>query len=722
MAVAIASATLTATAISPTAHADTSREYPSATVAGPTSALGGGYASALVGYAGAVPTAATSTPGSPGLLPMALAPGAPDPAKIPDLTFGVGSAVSSGLQAVGAAVDRAVLDTVNLSWLWQLLGYDPEAAINTALGDALTQALAGIPFDISSVPNVGPVLAPFFKAGNVTNVLALTELIGLNLADPLNLAGVPAPGLNIITAGPPFSLLRFLGIDLGWTPGSAGAVGEQVNNTPYLRVDGIETLITLRSRIKPNSLTNIGLIATLSGIILGLEQSGEDADVDVRFPLVAGFGLGAFAAGMSYLQVLEKLPQQPGGASAEGAGPSQGSYTVMPMFLVRNPGRANGGLFARFYPLAALLGLNTVTPDTETVSSIAPEDGTDGPKLSPGLNNGGANLLPVKFDATAEYDLLSDFPSWFNPVSLLNSGAALLFPTYMLRGDERLTALAELEERATEQLGDPHAEGATDSPAKNVYLTLAANALPLLEPIRLPIDLLNHVTGINFNNPLATALEPALRILTNLGYTDVDQANGYVRTLDQAAVLTPFGTLPSGVNWSRVPGDVFHALVGGIKQALKDGPVSRTPVDNPVRSLADPIAGPAQDAKTVKPSPVAADVVSDKTGGDTPDSATDATSTEVDDSTSATKYARAQDRMALKNSAVADSGKADRPATDGKGGQGGKGSAGSDEAGTGQSGADQAPRASKANSKRAEKDASGSGTDSARATRAASSD
>ena len=39
------------------------------------------------------------------------------------------------------------------------------------------------------------------------------------------------------------------------------------------------------------------------------------------------------------------------------------------MILLRNPGRANGGLFARFYPEAALLGIDTVTPDTEVTSS-----------------------------------------------------------------------------------------------------------------------------------------------------------------------------------------------------------------------------------------------------------------------------------------------------------------------------------------------------------------
>src|SRR5690349_7153093 len=48
-------------------------------------ALVGGFASALV-----------ATPGSPGLPPMELAPGAPDPADIPDLTFGLGTTLYDG--------------------------------------------------------------------------------------------------------------------------------------------------------------------------------------------------------------------------------------------------------------------------------------------------------------------------------------------------------------------------------------------------------------------------------------------------------------------------------------------------------------------------------------------------------------------------------------------------------------------------------------------------
>ena len=45
-------------------------------------------------------------------------------------------------------------------------------------------------------------------------------------------------------------------------------------------------------------------------------------------------------------------------------------------------------------------------------------------------------LVPAKFDATVQNDLLSDFAAWPNPVTLLNNAAAFAFPTYILRGSD----------------------------------------------------------------------------------------------------------------------------------------------------------------------------------------------------------------------------------------------------------------------------------------------
>jgi len=548
---------------------------------------------------------AASTAGSPGLPPMQLAPGAPDPASIPDLTFGFGGQTYDSFQALGAALETALLNNVNLSGVLKNLGYDPEAAVNAALGNALVNALTGVTISTGGIPVLGPVLT----TAGITNVAALLKLLGFNLLDPLNLSGT-ALGVNVITAGPPFSLLKFLGIDLGWVPGFPNSVADEVNGTSYLGISPLTVLQALKDNPLVSDLQKTLILDPL--IVTVSEILGDASVVDVRVPVVVGFGLGAFAAGMAYPQIVADLANQPGGANNVGVDPLLGSLTVLPMILLRNPGRANGGLFARAYPLAALFGIDTVTPDTEVTSS---SDGTglEIPIGNTGIVLGAANLIPVKVDATAEYDPLSDVPAWPNPVSLLNSGAALVFPTYLLRGIDASSLTEVLTNQLTPQLAAALANTAGGSPlALNLYVTVPVNdALPLLEPVRLPIDLINLFTGANLNNPLATALEPALTTLVNLGYTDVkrtvvDGVPVYDRTLDQANVITPFGTLPSGVDWEKVPGDLLLQLAAGVQKAIDDGPISQTPVVNPLAIIASLLG--------VKGLPGAANVLNPLTG------------------------------------------------------------------------------------------------------------
>lgn len=540
---------------------------------------------ALTAAAAGLISALAATPATPGFPAMPLAPGAPDPASIPDLSFGLGTEGYDLVQSLGAALESGVLDNINLSGLLQYLGYDPTSAINTALGTVLTSALAGVPVDLSGIPVLGAGLS----AAGINNVAALLSLLGFNLADPLNLAGVPTPGINIITAGPLFSVLKFAGVDLGWVPGFPNSVADEINGTPYLDVSALGVLDTLIPLI-PNTLKNLPVITALKIVQGTLQATGDINVIDARVPVVAGFGIGAFAAGAAYQQVVADLPNQPGGANYTGTSPLAGSLTILPLILLRNPGRANGGLFARFYPEAALLGIDTITPDTEVTSSTS-GGGLNTPVGTTGIVLGGANLVPIKVDGTVEYDPLSDFPAWPNPVSLANSAAALFFPTYILRGVTAASLTEVVNGQVNPQLAA--ALGNTTGPlALNLYLTVPVNdALPLLEPIKLPVDVINLFTGLNLNNPIATALEPALTSLVNLGYTDVqrnvvDGVPQYDRTLDQAGVITPFGSLPQNVDWVQVPGDLFAQLEFGVQQAIAQGFVSDTPVVNPLAIVA----------------------------------------------------------------------------------------------------------------------------------------
>src|SRR5918996_1166367 len=112
---------------------------------------------------------------------------------------------------------------------------------------------------------------------------------------PLNLAGLDIPGLNVITTGPPFTLLKLLGTDLGWVPGLPNSVANEINGTDYLPVGLSGLLGELADTVSGlNPVLGLALEALAATIPPGLDA------VDLRVPVVVGFGLGAFAAGAAY--------------------------------------------------------------------------------------------------------------------------------------------------------------------------------------------------------------------------------------------------------------------------------------------------------------------------------------------------------------------------------------------------------------------------------------
>ncbi|OBB04517.1 AAA family ATPase [Mycolicibacterium fortuitum] len=489
----------------------------------------------------------------------------PPPDQIPDLTGGFGAQVYNQFQTVGAQVETAFVNNFNLLALLQAAGIDPTSAVTGGLNDVLGGALGGLPVNVE-------------------------DLLGIDLNDPLSAAGV-----NVITTGGLFTLIRLLGVDLGWVPSFPNSVADEINGTPYLDVslDSIFKALGLpTSGLKFDSLK-----AALELLGITLPPLSTNA-ADVRIPIVAGWGFGAFAAGAAYQQVVDDLPNQPGGANYTGTNPLLGSFTILPMILIDNPGRANGGILARAYPLFGLLGIDTVTPDTQVQSSgtsIVSGIPVVGDIPLFGLTPGGANLIPIKIDATAEYLPLSDFAAWPNPFTMANNVAAGLFPTYILRNQSLDTLGTVLVDQVVSQLGaditdylDNPGDDPQLGPKLNIFITIPANSLPLLEPTYLAYDVVNLLTGANLNNPIGTALSPVLTSLVNLGYTDVsyNPTTGiYERSLDEADVPTAFGTLPADVDWEQVPGHLVNNLVTGIQKAISDGLVSQTPVSNPIKTL-----------------------------------------------------------------------------------------------------------------------------------------
>ncbi|OBF15646.1 hypothetical protein A5727_15145 [Mycobacterium sp. ACS4331] len=250
--------------------------------------------------------------------------------------------------------------------------------------------------------------------------------------------------------------------------------------------------------------------------------------------------------------------------------------TLLSLILLRNPGRANGGLFARFAPIyEAVTGVNPVTPDRQDVLPIGvdPElitkiltgdvsdvDVQDLLDLLNALTNDGdgkKTIVTLKADVTWEYDLLSDAPATANPIAWANAIASSFLIANLVGLD----------------LNDLGGGGFIDPRDGTIYYTLSAGQLPLLAPLRLPAQLLSVVTGQNINTPFSDAIEPFLRILTDIAYTDVvrNPDGTWDRTLDQFGNPALFGTRTLTKDQALyLPGDLIAALGRGVGDELTD--------------------------------------------------------------------------------------------------------------------------------------------------------
>jgi hypothetical protein len=425
-----------------------------------------------------------------------------------------------------------------------------------------------------------------------------------------DISSIPnVPGINVITTGPPFGLLSVAGFNPFFVPALPSRIADEINGTPYLDGNNLSIPVPVDNPLyDPDCKRDDCPPEKITGSL--------DLDLgSVRVPLVVGFGIGALAAGMAYPQVEADLPNQPGGT----AGPPGSSVTIVPMLLLRNPGRNDGGIAARFAHYFAPFGIDTATNDFEVQT------------------DGNAVLVPVKVDATVQNDPLSDFAAWPNPVTLANNAAAFAYPTYILRGSDtgniglqtlnplvanlvgnfgstiigdgvtvdlpgdlpnvnlsREAAILALNPVLTDALGDtfpginieiPNGPDPDDRyEALNQYFTLENGAQPMLEPFRYPTDFISIATGQTITNPFADAVEPAISMLGNLGYTNVvqygddpnDYRDDYQRDFSNnfggnGGEAMPFGSLPKNINWNAVPADFVRALSGGFQDAFLYG-------------------------------------------------------------------------------------------------------------------------------------------------------
>lgn len=389
-------------------------------------------------------------------------------------------------------------------------------------------------------------------------VTAATVTVSAGAMAPAAMQATAAAENAAYLTGPLPSLLDVLGVDINQL--IAGVIPPDIQAIiNLLGVDGFTTI--------PWSAQGINnTVDDLAFQVISVPFVGPIART--RVGVVAGVGAGAYATNRAYRALISSASGRPW----EGFDPllpaSPTNQTNLVLAFVLNPERPNGGILTRFAPLLKVFGFDAYTPPAGEVTST------------------GIRLNASTVDVTWAYAPNSDFPVTLNPFAVANSLFAAL-PTNLMGGFD--VAGDNLSDAATAiGLFVGGAVVGTAPVGRPYYFTLNPNDLPLVEPLRLPSRIINLITGWQLPTPIADALEPAARILANVGYTDVvtpmDLANDpqlvaagyqpYDRTFSAADAATPtplYSRAPLTFDeWLRVPGDVLTALIVGIVDSIRN--------------------------------------------------------------------------------------------------------------------------------------------------------
>lgn len=255
--------------------------------------------------------------------------------------------------------------------------------------------------------------------------------------------------------------------------------------------------------------------------------------------LVAGYSLGAL--------LVEQLKRD----VVASANPPEQDISFL---QIATPFVPNGGIFGRFPGLSI----------PNVVSAMGPGQ-------------------PSQYDTTYivnEYDLWGDFPAYFNPVAILN---AVLGHEYA-HVDNWYDAVDPTDPANHVKTVTDLVTGGTDT-----YILVPASRLPLLGPLR---DIAYHLGVSAPAERLLGLIEPLLRVIIDMGYTDRLNLNPEVHT--PFSLFTPPHKIIEALN--AVPGAVREGLENlvGIK---------RPPVAPAVAPAATGAATPQSASSATAPEP-----------------------------------------------------------------------------------------------------------------------
>jgi len=241
--------------------------------------------------------------------------------------------------------------------------------------------------------------------------------------------------------------------------------------------------------------------------------------------IVAGYSLGTMAAEQEKRN-LELL------------GESAPTHEQLTFVMIASPFGGNGGIFSRFPGIGI-----------------------------PFLTAGMGPAQPSRYDTTYianMYDTYADFPAYFNPVSLLNSALSIRYghaPAYY----DQLDPASSYAYQTT--VYHPSTKS-TDQ-----YVLYYNPHLPLLGPLR---ELAAMTKTSTLVEPLISSVEPLLRVLVDMGYTDRVNAN--------PAALKPFSLFTPPAKMVEALAAIPGALAQGAANLASGGHATVTP-PNPLGNL-----------------------------------------------------------------------------------------------------------------------------------------
>ncbi|MBJ7340337.1 PE-PPE domain-containing protein [Mycolicibacterium sp.] len=250
-----------------------------------------------------------------------------------------------------------------------------------------------------------------------------------------------------------------------------------------------------------------------------------------QFIVVAGYSEGTLLAEQERRN-LQLLPLVATNAGDPVAPPTSQLSFVM----IGSPFAGNGGIYARF----PTIGI-------------------------PGITDPMGATQPSRYDTTYhtnEYDTYGDFPAYFNPLALLNTALGIRYS----HPDPAYDPL--------DPNGPRYVTGGTNSAGgHDTYILYYNPQLPLLGPLR---DISSLFGATALTEPFISAVEPLLRVLVDMSYTDRVNANPTAAV--PFSLITPPQTFIEALN--AIPG----ALAQGLANLVSGGHAAVT-LPDPIGNL-----------------------------------------------------------------------------------------------------------------------------------------